>query len=241
MEFFKGVLAWYDILSCASTGLKPFSDFEQVDEDVFSVIRFDKLMGCENWVVHLIMEIATLSEWKRRLEASGDLGMWQPVRRAAEIEMRLENGLIGLETGTIPQDLTSSNTAESLARNITQIFGSAALVYLHVIISGSDPEIPEIQKGVSRTMAALRVLKDEDLVRNLQWPICIAGSMATMDQESFWRDLVSSVSRERWSFGYPIEVLEVMEECWRLRKSQPGTSIDWMTAMKSLDIKVLLV
>lgn len=243
MEFCKGVLTWYDILSCASTGLKPFSDFEHIDEEIFSVIRFDKLMGCENWVMRLIMEIATLGEWKRRLEANSDLGMWQIMRRAAEIEMRLEKGLTAspLPTGTKPQDKTSSGTTENLARVITHIFGSAALVYLHVIISGADPEIPEIHKSVSQTMTALNVLKNKDLVRNLQWPICIAGSMATMGQESFWRDLVCSVSRERWTFGYSNEVLEVMEEAWRLRKSQPGTSINWMTAMKSLDIKVLLV
>jgi C6 transcription factor Pro1 len=48
MAFFTGVISWYDILSCASTGLKPFTNIEHGDEDVFPRIHFDKLMGCEN-------------------------------------------------------------------------------------------------------------------------------------------------------------------------------------------------
>lgn len=73
MEFFIGVITWYDILSCASTGLKPFSNFDDVDEDAFNPIQFDKLMDCESWLLHLIREIATLSEWKRRSEATGGM------------------------------------------------------------------------------------------------------------------------------------------------------------------------
>jgi C6 transcription factor Pro1 len=144
--FFTGLITWYDILSCASTGLKPFSNFDNVDEDVFTQIHFDKLMGCENWLMRLILEIATLNEGKRHLEASGGLSMWELVRRAADIEMRLETGLItssGHPNGTTPTDVTTSTTSsdasESLIRDITLIFGSAALVYLQVIISGPHP------------------------------------------------------------------------------------------------------
>lgn len=92
-------------------------------------------------------------------------------------------------------------------------------------------------------MAALDTLPDKDLVRNLLWPVCIAGCMATTEHEPYWRNLVSSVGGERWSFGYPSKVLDIMEECWRLRKEQSENlvAVDWMTAMKNLDMKVLLV
>lgn len=250
MEFFTGVITWYDILSCASTGLKPFSNFDYVDEAIFPHIHFDKLMGCETWLMRLILEIATLREWKSRLEASGTLSTWELVRRAADIEMRLETGLIASSKhpdkatpsyGT--PTTTVSSVPESHIKDITRIFASAAIVYLQVIVSGPNPEISEIQQGVSRTMAALDTLKDKDLVRNLLWPVCIAGSMAMSEHELYWRNLVSSVSRDRWSFGYPSKVLKIMEECWSLRKCQPGIvpAVDWMTAMKNLDMRVLLV
>lgn len=92
-------------------------------------------------------------------------------------------------------------------------------------------------------MAALESLKDKDLVRNLPWPVCIAGFMATKEYESYWRKLFSNVRKARWSFGYPSKVLKIMEECWRLRKHESGTvpAVDWMTAMDSLGMEVLLV
>jgi C6 transcription factor Pro1 len=250
VEFFTGVITWYDVLSCVSTGQKPFSNFGDVDEDAFSPIQFDKLMGCESWLVHLIGEIATLSDWKRRMEATGTLSTWELVRRVTDIEMRLETGLINssrLENGSttmdVPSSKISSNSSESLIQKITRIFAGGALVYLQVIVSGPYPALPEIQQGVSRTMAALNALPDKELLRNLLWPVCIAGCMAKEENESYWRDLISNVSQDRWSFGYPSKVLRIMEECWQLRKRQPGTvlAVDWMMAMNNLDMKVLLV
>ena len=95
--------------------------------------------------------------------------------------------------------------------------------------------------SVAFSMAALGELTNKDLVRNLLWPVCIAGCMATGEHEPCWRDLLSNVSRDRWSFSYPSKVLTIMEECWRLRKCKPETGVDWRTAMESLNIRVLLV
>lgn len=164
--------------------------------------------------------------------------------------MRLETSLInssGHQNGSTTPDVTTTTTSseppESLVREITRVLAGGALVYLQVTISGPYPDLPEIRQGVSITMAALDALTDKELVRNLPWPVCIAGCMATEDHESYWRDLISNVSKDRWSFGYPSKVLKIIEECWRLRKCQPGTAqaVDWMTAMNNLDMKVLLV
>jgi hypothetical protein len=249
MEFFTGVTTWYDILSCASTGLKPFTNPDRFDEDVFPQIHFDKLMGCENWVIHLIWEIAIFSEWKTRLEAGGGVSIWEIVRRGSDIKSQLETGLVtssGYANGITSMDVmtaTSEDASKSLVREITRIFASAALVYLEVIISGPHPDLLEIRQGVSKTMAALDTLQDKDFVRNLLWPVCIVGCMATVEDESYWRTLLLGVSQDRWSFGRPRNVLKIMEECWLLRKCEPGTvvAVDWMTAMRNLDMRVLLV
>jgi hypothetical protein len=249
MEFFTGVTAWYDILSCASTGLKPFTNPEWFDEDVFPHIRFDKLMGCENWVVRLIWEIATFAEWKTRLEAGGSVSMWEIVRRGSDIKRQLETGLLtssGDASGITSMEVMTANSEDSsqfLVREITRIFANAALVYLEVVIFGPHPNLPEIRQGVSKTMAALDKLREKDLVRNLLWPVCIAGCMATVEYESYWRNLLSGVSQDQWSFGRPRNVLKIIEECWLLRKCEPGAvvAVDWMTAMRNLDMRVLLV
>ena len=249
MAFFKGVISWYDIFSCATTGLKPLSNFDSVNEDIVPHIPFEKLMGCEDWHMRLIHEISTLDEWKKRMEASGGLSMVELVRRASSIEDRLEICLItsGYSDEAVPMDLTTdsatSDVFKALIRNATLVFAGAALVYLQVTISGAYPGIPEVQRGVARTMVAIDKLEDKSLVRNLLWPVCIAGCMATEEHEPYWRALLSSAGNERWVFGYPSKILLIMEECWKLRRSQAGTAVavDWMTAMKSLDMKLLLV
>jgi transcription factor-like protein len=114
--------------------------------------------------------------------------------------------------------------------------------YTYRLLSpGQTPRYQRFNKV--RTMAAPDCLEDRDLVRNLLWPVCIAGCMAMSEHESYGRHLISSISGDRWSFGYPSKVLKIMEECWSLRKCQPGvvSAVDWMTAMKNPDIRVLLV
>lgn len=211
-------------------------------------------MGCENAVMRLILEISMLGEKKSRSEASGTMNSLEIRGRAADIEKRLEmslatvsenlDGPTEMEVYT-RSTITSSDKPGYMVKVITQIFASAAFVYLHVIVSGPHPDEPEILQAVSRTMGALDALENKDLVRNLLWPVCIAGCMAMPEHETYWRELVSNVSQDRWSFGYPAKVLEIMEECWALRRSklQSGTwaAVDWLTAMKSRDMRVLLV
>jgi hypothetical protein len=254
MGFFKGVISWYDILSCASTGLKPFVDLGKANEEGICVcyrIQFEKLMGCEDWVMRHIQDIATLGERKRRSEISGSLSMWELVSQAAGIQKQLEAGLSKISrhpNGKSARDdaaiTESQDSSDSLIRNVTRIFASAALVYLQVIVSGPHPELPEIRQGVSETKAALDALHDRDLARNMLWPVCIAGCMDTVEHEGYWKDLLWDPScNQKWSFGYPSKVLEILEECWRLRKDQWGKAmgVDWKSAMDSLDMRVLLV
>jgi len=246
-EFFTSVISWYDTLSCASTGLKPFSSFdEEIDLKLLPQNKFEKLMGCEDWLIRIIMEIATLNEWKRRLEASSSLSTWELVRRAADIKNRLQTCLAvnsGHQNGTSSTTQKSSHVPTSLTVDITRVFASAAIVYLEVVVLGPYPELPEIRQGVSRTMNAFDALTNKELVKNLLWPVCIAGSMATFKHQPYWTDLVLNVSQERLSFAHPNKVLKIMEECWSLRKSQSESvvAVDWMTAMRNLDMTILLV
>lgn len=254
MGFFKGVISWYDILSCASTGLKPFADLGKANEEGICVcyrIPFEKLMGCEDWAMRLIHDIATLGERKRRSGRTGGVNAWDLVGQAADIQRQLEAGLQDLSSS--PYEMTGSegpptvgiqDSSDSLIPMITRIFATAALIYLQVIVSGPHPELPEIRQGVSQIMVALNALPNRDLVRNLLWPVCIAGCMATVEHEWYWRYLLSDPScNQKWSFGYPSKVLEIMEECWRLRRDQSGETmgVDWKTAMDNLDMRVLLI
>jgi hypothetical protein len=199
MYFFAGVIAWYDILSCVTTGLKPFSECSCLDTGL-GYIQLDKLMGCENWAMLLIMDIAVLNEWKKNSQASGKLSMRQLVSRGVQIEKRLEDELEkntstigGFREHPMPSNANSMESdSEYISCVITRIFACSALVYLHVVVSGPYPVLPEIRTSVSRTIAAFQMLPDQGVVRSLAWPFCIAGCMALPEQEDFFRNIISS-------------------------------------------------
>jgi hypothetical protein len=208
-------------------------------------------MGCENWAMLLIMDIAVLDEWKKSVQASGKLSMSQLVSRGVQIEKRLGDGL-DKNSGTIGgfREHSITSNANHLGYDskytscvITRIFACSALVYLHVVVSGAFPELPEIRASVSRTIAAFQMLPDQGLVRSLTWPFCIAGCMALPEQEDFFRDIVSTTRKVIPVFGNSGKALAVMEECGRMRKSH-GHEIGpayWGTAMRSLGFNILLV
>ncbi|OBT98015.2 hypothetical protein VE01_04004 [Pseudogymnoascus verrucosus] len=247
--FFAGVVGWYDILSCSTTGEPPFSKCECIGT-ALGYIFLDKIMGCENWAMLLIMDIAFLNDWKQNLQISAQLSMRELVTRATHIERGLEDGL--RDTSSRLSQLTNHSTPSILSTGIqesphltlliTRIFACSALVYLDVVVSGAYPKMPEIRKNVSRTIDALRALPDIAMINSLTWAYCITGCMAIEEEQMFFRGLAVSSNGDTPTFGNFSKALSIVEECWRLRgeekRQQP---VDWRTAMNSLGMSVLFV
>lgn len=238
LYFFGGVIAWYDILSCATTVMKPSYSCNCLRLGQ-GYINLDKLMGCENWTMCIISDIAMLNQsketsHKETTQNDNKLSMHQLAVQGAEIEQRLEEGLEKSAT----EGLKSKDV-----HNITRIFACAALVYLHVVVSGPDPHLPKIQSAVSRTIKAFQSLPDPAVMRNLVWPFCIAGCMAVEEQKLFFRRMEPTTSSPLPRFGISCKALAIVEECWRLRKFTilGANYVDWNTAMESLRLSVLLV
>lgn len=247
--FFSGVVGWYDILSCSTTGTPPFSKCECIDA-ALGYVFLDKIMGCENWAMLLIMDIAFLDDWKQNLQISAQLSMRELVTRATHIERRLEDGirdnssrLSQLTNHSMPSILdTGVQEPPHLILLITRIFACSALVYLDVVVSGAYPEMPEIREHVSRTIDALRALPEIAIINSLTWAYCIAGCMAMKEEQTFFRGLAVSSDGDAPTFGNFSKALAIMEECWRLRREEKRHQpVDWRTAINSLGMKVLLV
>ncbi|OBT77635.1 hypothetical protein VF21_03718 [Pseudogymnoascus sp. 05NY08] len=247
--FFGGMVGWYDILSCSTTGAPPFSKCECIT-DALGYIFLDKIMGCENWAMLLIMDIAFLDDWKRNLQISAQLSMRELVTRATHIERRLEDGirdnssrLSQLTNHSIPSILgTRVHEPTHLVLLITRIFACSALVYLDVVVSGAYPDMPEIRENVSRTIEAFRAMPEIAMTNSLTWPYCIAGCMAIEEEQMFFRGLAVSSDGDAPTFGNFSKALPIIEECWRLRREEKWHQpVDWRTAMNSLGTSVLLV
>lgn len=56
------------------------------------------LMGCYNWVMISIGDLAQLQAWKSKMKEQGTLSVPDLVTRSREVETRLEDGIEKLES-----------------------------------------------------------------------------------------------------------------------------------------------
>jgi len=251
MEFYSGVIIWLDILGAVSTGMRPqYADICTDGLGDSSKLQLKKVMGCENWAMVLIREIAVLSDWKRQMSEQGILSMLELGKRAGDIEWRLVSGIDKL-VAKLDQVFDSSNLGSSSedkngkdqVNNVTQAFACAAKVYLYVTVYGPNPGLPEVSNSVSETAAVLRSFPDSQFTRKLVWPFCIAGCMAKGYQRQAFRHLASSAGIDETVFGSSWRAFQVMQTCWDMHDGVRGErrDCDWLDAMKALGHHVLLV
>ncbi|KAF5685410.1 C6 transcription factor [Fusarium denticulatum] len=94
-NFLIAEAVWHDILACATTGRVPRIPYRKWLEG--SGLAMDDLMGCYNWVMIAIGDLAHLQAWKRDMKQKGILGIPELVRRGQSIEKRLQDGIAELK------------------------------------------------------------------------------------------------------------------------------------------------
>lgn len=252
LDFFATAVIWFDTLSCVTTGSRPaFADHKHVFEDAEGNIRFDRIVGCENWVVVLIIEISALSEWKSTQVREGSLNKAELDRRVGGLSLRLTNGMVKC-TDSIEAAVAISASSASRARMPhpildirTYIFASAAYVYLQVTALGAFPEQTEILEGVSRTSATIKRFQPRypELARSVVWPFCVAGCLAAVEHEDDFRSIVATARSQMQSSATLLQALALIEECWKSRRSDKLQSGTWdcTRTMRAAGIMLLLI
>ncbi|KAF5604256.1 C6 zink-finger PRO1A [Fusarium subglutinans] len=94
-NFLVAEALWHDILACATTGRVPRIPYRQWLEG--SSLPMSDLMGCYNWVMIAIGDLAYLQAWKKDMKQHGSLSMPELVRKGQEIEKRLQDGITDLK------------------------------------------------------------------------------------------------------------------------------------------------
>ncbi|KAG7102009.1 Trichothecene biosynthesis transcription regulator TRI10 like protein [Verticillium longisporum] len=233
LSFHAPVLLWMDLLACASTGNVPFLPYETwLQMEGFDMT---KIMGCQNWVMKAIGDLAVLEERKVSLKGQTEDALLDWIGRARKIGDELEAGMEGLDL---------RDEANNPASHVTRIFATAALVQLYATrasLALSEPA--EGQRSVARVIGEIRRMPRATLsIRQLTWPICVVGSMAAPHQQAFFEDLVSEVLVESdASFGNCRTVNEIIRQCWDHRNLHPGQHWDWRRAMADMGICALLI
>lgn len=231
-----------DIISCASTGLPPFLNINHALVLESLGIRLESLMGCRTSVMVLIFEVSSLYWWKKKAQETQKLSLRDLAERAAQIEKRLRHEIEDINN-TLSTGGLSWNSSGILPAppptEISKVFALSAMTYLHVIVSGAYPELPEVIKSVSDTIITFKSLKDPRLLQNMVWPFCVSGCMARREEQELFRDLASAAQVTQSTLGTCFEALKIMEECWEARAIN-SCSIDWVSVMNKRGNYVLL-
>jgi hypothetical protein len=224
-------------------GTKPLLQDEDERLLESNVTDLGTLVGCDNWIVVIILKIAAIHHWKKERERDGRSSLVELVRRAEPLERRPKQSLMRSLSSTYLSAINSDppvTQGDSQRDIITSIFVGSTLSYLHSVISGPHPDLAEIRESFNMTIKAFKKLPYPWLLRSLAWPFCITGCFALPEERSLIRNLVSAAGVHGPSSGNLWKALEVIEECWKIRESSLGVC-DWLEAASSLGYDILLI
>lgn len=243
---------WFDILACISTGRAPQLPYKcWLDVDGLDTAN---LMGCQSWILAVIGDIASLKQWKDENRSKGSLSVRELASRAHGMEVHLEKGIERIDATTEVKKpwlheksatdraiLTERFSHQAMDSNpqvrwVSRVFALAALVLLHVVVSGPIPTLPEIEDAVARGITAIQ--SGPCSSRGLVWAICVIGSMSSGGAQSFFEDLLTGLVRDSGRFGNSAAVLKILRKCWSKQKT---SSIDCAAAMSELNMCALLI
>ncbi|KAK9234518.1 fungal-specific transcription factor domain-containing protein [Lipomyces kononenkoae] len=202
-------------------------------------INLEAALGCQNWALLQIGEIAVLDAWKQRRKRAGNLDVMELVHRASAIKNSLEAHLTSLETDPV---IISKGGSSMLASSlVTRVWTHAAYIYLFVVVSGWQPASVDVRYHVGRIVELLtRQISPPTLLCTTVWPFCVAGCLAEPAQEAHLRGMVEALQPPSL-FGTVRKALEIMENVWRNRDSGDAANRDIATCFRSEGDLILLV
>jgi len=242
VKFLLTSFPYLDIMASVSLRAKRCLDLNHEFLLEGNCIQLDQLFGCENWALLLLSKINELDTWKMECEKNGKLSIAELAKRASKIEDELEVRLdkIPLRDGDQSQKPSSrTHIDDNTSSELTRIFALSGLTYLHIVVSGPHPDLPEIVASVSRTVHAFEKLSNKDLLPNMVWPFCVTGCMVSEDKQDVFRALISAGSTQQAAFGTFRRACEIVEKCWKTRTT--GTTCEWSSVMESMGQQILLV
>jgi hypothetical protein len=124
-----------------------------------------------------------------------------------------------------------------LRRRATNVFREGAVLYLHTVISGCNPNVPEVSSAVKATKETLETLAPSDIDRSLVFPICLAGCMANdRTTHNFFRNRLAGYQ----GVGNCTQAVQLMDAVWT-KRDRERVETCWRETMQELGLNLLLV
>ena len=247
-RFFTAVLLFVDIVASTSLERAPrlrrhhsrlLADL--APEEIAGPVDLSAFVGCRNWVLLAVGEIATLDAWKKEMERAGSLSRPELVERANGISRVLEQGLASLDTSPPPpSDTHHSNsnsnsnnsighlqpyyhanlrhTGKSLSAAPTRIWAHAAQIYLSVVVSGWAPSDAPVRRAVAQVLTLVQAVDSAAQLHTLAWPVCVAGCLAEGDAQEHEFGTVVTGTGDSQLLSAVREAGRIMQAVWRRRR-----------------------
>lgn len=260
-RFFTAVLVFVDIVASTSLERAPqlgpshsglLGELKPNEVDV--PIDLAAFLGCQNWPLLAVGEIAALDAWKKEMKRDGSLSMPDLVDRARQISQNLARGLERLDQGTTSHaadshgfiqlqphySLVTASTANS-SLVATRVWAHAARIYLTVVTSGWQTSNAELRRSVAEVLALLQSVESPAQMRALAWPICVSGCLAEAgEQQERFQSTIADIGDQQ-TLNALREAREIMEAVWRNRDSLDRETWDLAACFRVLGSPALLV
>jgi len=127
---------------------------------------------------------------------------------------------------------------EDIRMLVSDIFRESSLVYLHSVVAGPHPRVPEVAASAKSTLESLRLLPASILDRTMVFPISMAACLTDGPAErEFYR---ARLSAQDMSIGNVGPALKVIEGVWEMRDTRGGP-VTWRDVMQEMGMHLLLV
>jgi hypothetical protein len=231
------------------------TNLKGANHELEPLIDLETVVGCQNWALLQISDIAVLDAWKQQCIRSGNLDVMELVHRAVDIKASLETRLVRLENDDSLPPQQGSSFLDALAPDgshqwkrgvsqsqlVTKVWAHAALLYLSVVVSGWQPANTEVCNHVDQIVELLtRQISPLAMLRTMTWPFCVAGCLAEPAQQHHFRQMVEALQPPS-IFGTIRKALELMENAWSSRNAEDAGYRDLATCFRSQGDLVLLV
>ncbi|KDN69012.1 putative PRO1A C6 Zink-finger protein [Colletotrichum sublineola] len=201
---------------------------------------FEDATGCEGWVLQAIVALSALSAWKGEQELRNELSIRTLVNRADVISTTIEDGTRRLAMADAPPSPMSPHSfTSSPTPTLTILYAHAALVYLNMVVSGSNSAVSETSQCIESAIEVWKRMPPTNQRQPPTWPLLITAVLARGKQRDFFRELLANSSFDA-RVGSPYgNVRSAIERCW-LEDGEAPNGCDWKGILARYQIGVLI-
>ncbi|KAK1989686.1 hypothetical protein LX36DRAFT_705668 [Colletotrichum falcatum] len=197
LAFSQSLLAWMDVLTCTIRGVVPgaLAIYNRLLSSQELHGSFLTATGYESWVLQGIMALSELSAWKDEQESRNELSIRTLVKRADTISATIEDGIRRLPvTDAPPSPMSPYGFSSPPAPTLTTLYAQAALVYLNMVVSGSNSAVTETTQCIEGAIEIWKRMPPATQQQPPTWPLLITAVLARGEQREFFRQLLATSS-----------------------------------------------